>query len=78
MFLEVIVSSFQCPHCGATDSSIQSGASLQDQGVKYSLKVHSSEVIFFYILMKTLKCKPLAQFDLSNNYNNIQIENTFA
>ena len=49
------MSSFHCPHCGASDSSIQSGAPLQDQGVKYSLKVHSSEVIFLIVLMKSTK-----------------------
>ena len=38
------MSSFHCPHCGATDGGIQSGAPIQDHGVRYSLQIHDSEV----------------------------------
>ncbi len=44
MFREVIVSSFSCEHCGNSNSEVQSGASIQDQGVKYMLKVTKAEV----------------------------------
>ena len=44
MFKEVVVSSFQCPHCGASNSSIQSGAAIEDRGVKYTFRVQEIEV----------------------------------
>lgn len=49
MFREVIVSSFSCPHCHTTNSTILSGASIQDKGVKWTLKVDDCEVHTAYI-----------------------------
>jgi zinc finger protein len=43
MFKEVVVSSFQCLHCGASNSSIQSGAAIEDRGVKYTFRVQEIE-----------------------------------
>ena len=44
MFKEVVVSSFHCPHCGASNSSIQSGAAIEPKGVKYKFSVQHPEV----------------------------------
>lgn len=38
-FKEVIISSFECPHCFFKDSEIQSASLIQKQGVRFALKV---------------------------------------
>lgn len=43
-FREVIVSSFDCEHCGWSNTEIQSAGRIQDQGVRYALTVTSLEV----------------------------------
>lgn len=43
MFKEVIVSSFHCPHCGTSNSSLQPGAAIEERGVKYTFKVQEHE-----------------------------------
>ncbi|XP_040832924.1 zinc finger protein ZPR1 isoform X1 [Ochotona curzoniae] len=42
-FREVIVSSFDCEHCGWSNTEIQSAGRIQDQGVRYALTVTSLE-----------------------------------
>ena len=44
MFHEVIISSFECPHCGERNSEIQPGAPLQDKGVRFTLTVKDTRV----------------------------------
>ena len=44
MFREVILMSFSCPHCNASNNEIQPGAPLQDKGVRYSLRVQQPQV----------------------------------
>lgn len=44
-FKEIILSSFECEHCGEKNSEIQSGSSVQDKGCKISLKVTSKQVL---------------------------------
>ena len=36
--------SFSCPHCHNSNNEIQSGAMIQDSGVRYTLCVQSTEV----------------------------------
>lgn len=36
---EVIIASFECPHCGHTNREVQSGASLAEKGVRHILTV---------------------------------------
>ena len=43
-FREVIISSFQCDHCGYSDCGVQSGSRVQDKGVKYTLTVKATKV----------------------------------
>jgi len=43
-FREVIISSFQCDHCGYSDCGVQSGSRVQDKGVQYRLTVKSTKV----------------------------------
>ena len=38
------MSSFHCPHCGTSNSSLQPGAAVEDRGVKYTFKVQEHEV----------------------------------
>jgi len=39
-FREIILSSFNCNHCGNKNNEVQFGGSLQDLGVKYTLTCH--------------------------------------
>jgi len=50
-FREVIISSFQCDHCGYSDSGVQSGSRVQDKGVRYTLTVKSTKVGCFILFM---------------------------
>lgn len=36
--------SFSCPHCHYSDSEIQPGGPIQDEGVKYTVQVDTREV----------------------------------
>lgn len=38
-FREIIIMSFECPHCGFKNSEIQSAGSMQEKGSKYTLKI---------------------------------------
>ena len=51
LFKEVIVSSFSCPHCGASNSSIQSGAAIEPKGVKCTFTVKDPEVNLLLALL---------------------------
>lgn len=42
-FREVVIMSFECPHCGLKNSEIQPASSIQEKGSKYILKVESKE-----------------------------------
>jgi len=44
MFREVILMSFSCPHCNASNCEIQPGAPLQDKGVRYTFEVCHPQV----------------------------------
>ena len=38
-YKEVILMSFNCPHCGYQNNEIQSGGMVQEMGVSYTLKL---------------------------------------
>lgn len=40
-YKEVIIMSFQCEHCGFSNNEIQSGGRIQEQGVRFSVKICS-------------------------------------
>lgn len=42
-FREVVLMSFECPHCGFKNSEIQPASQIQEKGSKYQLKVESKE-----------------------------------
>lgn len=42
-FREVVIMSFECPHCGFKNSEIQPASSIQEKGSKYTLKIEKSE-----------------------------------
>lgn len=42
-FKEVILMSFECPHCGFKNSEIQSAGQIAERGSRYKLKVNSKE-----------------------------------
>lgn len=42
-FREIIVSSFSCASCGWSNTEVQSAGRIQDQGVRYSLKVKTKQ-----------------------------------
>ncbi len=39
--------SFNCPHCHHSNSDIQPGGIIQDQGVRYTLKACQNDVSFY-------------------------------
>lgn len=42
-FREVVVMSFQCPHCGHKNSEIQSATAVQEKGVEYDVELVTKE-----------------------------------
>ncbi|AMD18656.1 HBL246Cp [Eremothecium sinecaudum] len=42
-FREVVLMSFECPHCGLKNSEIQPASEIQQKGAKYKLKIESKE-----------------------------------
>ena len=44
MFRDVIVMSFNCPHCGYSNNEIQEGSPIQDNGVRYTITVNKQQV----------------------------------
>ncbi|XP_035659783.1 zinc finger protein ZPR1-like [Branchiostoma floridae] len=42
-FREVVLMSFDCPHCSFSNNELQPASTIQDQGVKVSLKVETSK-----------------------------------
>ncbi|CAN6631279.1 zinc finger chaperone Zpr1p [Trichomonascus vanleenenianus] len=42
-FREVIIMSFECPHCGLKNSEIQPASQIQEKGVKYTLKLEQQK-----------------------------------
>ncbi|CCD24549.1 zinc finger-containing protein ZPR1 NDAI_0D02350 [Naumovozyma dairenensis CBS 421] len=42
-FREVVLMSFECPHCGLKNSEIQPASTIQEKGAKYLLKVECKE-----------------------------------
>ena len=50
-FRELVISSFNCPHCYERNNDVQFGGEIQLQGCKYELKV---KIIIFKILFITL------------------------
>lgn len=42
-FREVVLMSFECPHCGFKNSEIQPASQIQEKGSKYQLKVENKE-----------------------------------
>ncbi|KAF2002875.1 zinc finger protein zpr1 [Amniculicola lignicola CBS 123094] len=42
-FREIVIMSFECPHCGLKNNEIQPAGEIQQRGVRYSLRVDSAE-----------------------------------
>lgn len=67
-FGDVIVSSFQCPHCHHKNSEVQQAASLQDYGKRFRLKVTRKEDLQRMTVTST-NCKvivPELDFEVPN------------
>ncbi|CAI7988801.1 Zinc finger protein ZPR1 [Geodia barretti] len=71
MFKEVVVSSFHCPHCGASNSSIQSGAAMEPKGVKYKFSVQHPEDLNRLIVKADTAtvCVPELDFEIPPSTN---------
>lgn len=44
LYKEVILMSFQCDHCGYKNNEIQSGGKVQEQGIRYIVKITDKKV----------------------------------
>lgn len=42
-FRDIVIMSFECPHCGFKNSEIQAASEIQEKGCKYLLKVENTE-----------------------------------
>lgn len=49
-FREIIVSSFECPACGAKNNAIQFGGSIQPKGIRFDCKILKPEVRFRFCI----------------------------
>ncbi|KAG0670350.1 nucleolar zinc-finger protein [Maudiozyma exigua] len=57
-FREVVIMSFECPHCGFKNSEIQPASSIQEKGSKYSLKVENKDDFNRQVIKsETASCK---------------------
>lgn len=57
-FKQIIISSFECPHCDYSNKAVQYG-SVQDSGVRYTLKVTGSQVSIFEHFLMRIYCLTL-------------------
>ncbi|SMN17700.1 similar to Saccharomyces cerevisiae YGR211W ZPR1 Essential protein with two zinc fingers [Maudiozyma saulgeensis] len=57
-FREVVIMSFECPHCGFKNSEIQPASSIQEKGSKYTLKVENKDDFNRQVIKsETASCK---------------------
>ncbi|CCC67296.1 hypothetical protein NCAS_0A07380 [Naumovozyma castellii] len=57
-FREIILMSFECPHCGLRNSEIQPASEIQEKGSKYLLKVENKEDFNRQVIKsETASCK---------------------
>ncbi|XP_071842229.1 zinc finger protein ZPR1-like [Apostichopus japonicus] len=42
-FKDVIISSFDCPHCGYKNNEVQPGGAIQDKGIKYTVEIKTEK-----------------------------------
>lgn len=64
-FREVIISSFQCDHCGYSDCGVQSGSRVQDKGVRYTLTVKGTKDFDRQVVKSDYAtlCMPVIEFE---------------
>lgn len=82
MFREVILMSFNCPHCNASNNEIQPGAPLQDKGVKYNFRVQQPHVSYsisnaFHVHICVFLCIGKFRISIDKWSNQIQHHFTF-
>merc|ERR1711890_144278 len=44
-FKDIIIMSFDCPHCGYRDNQIQPGSDIQEKGIRITLKVDGAKMM---------------------------------
>jgi len=44
-FKDIVVMSFECPHCGFTNNEVQSAGKIQDKGCTITLSISSTKVL---------------------------------
>ena len=47
-FRDIILESFECPHCHFKDNSVKSAGQIQERGAKYTLKVENEQDLARY------------------------------
>ncbi|KAK8797803.1 hypothetical protein WA171_005334 [Blastocystis sp. BT1] len=68
-FREIIIVAFECPHCGFKNNEVQSGATIQERGVRYQLTV-SDKIDLNRQIIKGDNCTisiPEVQLDIPDN-----------
>lgn len=63
-FREIVIMSFECPHCHFRNSEIQSAGEIQQRGVKYSLKVETADDLSGQIIKSDTATVRIEDIDL--------------
>ena len=53
-FRDIILESFECPHCNFKDNSVKSAGQIQERGAKYTLKVENEQDLARCVSIVTL------------------------
>jgi zinc finger protein len=63
-YKEVILMSFNCTECGFTNNEIQSGSQIQEQGIRYKVKILTREDLSRQIVKSDYATLTVPEIDL--------------
>lgn len=49
-FKEIVIMSFDCPHCHFKENEVRSASEIQEKGIRYTLKVDGLKVSSLYLI----------------------------
>ena len=63
-YKDVIISSFNCNHCGYQNNEVQSGNEISDKGVRYQLCVEDEIDLNRQVIKSDYTCVKIVELDL--------------
>lgn len=63
-FKEIVISAFECPHCGFRNTGIQSAAQIAEKGVQYEIFVKDKKDFFRQIVKSEFASIKIPEIDL--------------